>query len=646
VFDAAHFLHDVGVATTLNWRDARENGCKVNTDLDRLAEAHGIGLAFIDEMGNERHPSDAAKRRLLGILGVPAETDEDVQRGLAGLEAPPAYIPPWLEDGRAWGITCQLYALRSERNWGIGDFDDLGALAELAAAAGADFIGINPLHALFFADPGVFSPYTPSSRRFLNPLYIALDEAEWLSEADRPALAAARDAELVDYRCVAALKRKALEARFQRFQAEDPGAGSAGHSAFAGFSRRFGRRLENFALFEAISEAMVGRGLSCGWHGWPEAFHELHSDAVRLFRELNKERVLFHKWLQWVAYGQLAGAQRRAVAAGMRIGLYLDLAVGVSPDGAETWSGPETALRGVRIGSPPDAFNAKGQDWGLAPISPRAMQADHARLFGELLADAIGPAGAIRIDHAMSLMRLYLLADGLDGAEGAYVHYPFDDMLKAVSRTSHRKRALIVGEDLGTVPPNFRETMRANRVQGYRVLFFERDADRRFRLPQIYERDALACISTHDLPTLRGWWECHDIDDRERIGLDDAPAAQAARDQRGHDRWLMLGALSAADLLPEGLGPAARGETSVPGELTQELAIALSRFLAMTPCRLVALQLEDLAGMKERANLPGTVYEHPNWRRKLPVTIAALAQSAGFIDIARAVSETRPRSAD
>jgi 4-alpha-glucanotransferase len=618
----------------------------VSTELDRLAEAHGIGLAFIDEMGQQRFPSDAAKRRLLRVLGVPAETDEDIRRGLARLEAPPSYIPAWLKEGRAWGITCQLYALRSERNWGMGDFHDLGRLAELAAAAGADFVGVNPLHALFFADARIFSPYTPSSRRFLNPLYIAVDGLEGVSEPDGPTLQAARDVELIDYPAVARLKRDALEAAFRHFQAHHLGTGSDTDRAFAAFAREQGRRLENFALFEAVSEAMVAQGLSCGWHGWPEAFQEMGSSAVRQFRQDNDARVLFHKWLQWTARSQLAEAQRRAVAAGMRIGLYLDLAVGVSQDGADTWSEPETVLRNVRIGSPPDAFNAKGQDWGLAPISPRAMQTGQARLFGELIADAIGPAGAIRIDHAMSLMRLYLIADGLDGTDGAYVHYPFDDMLKALSRASHERQALIIGEDLGTVPPNFRETMRANRVQGYRVLFFERDMDRSFRLPASYERDALACISTHDLPTLRGWWEGHDIDDRERIGLDAPHVAQGAREQRSHDRVLMLAALSASGLLPDGLGPAARGEQPAPGELSRELAVALSRFLAVTPCRLVALQLEDLAEMKERANLPGTVDEYPNWRRKLPVNLDVLCQSPGFLAVTEAVAAERPSGRD
>ena len=618
----------------------------MSVELDRLAEAHGISLAFFDEMGNERLPSDDAKRRLLTALGVPAATDAEVGASLAALETPLCYIPSWLEDGRAWGITCQLYALRSTSNWGIGDFEDLARLAELAAGQGADFIGINPLHALFFAEPAVFSPYTPSSRRFLNPLYIAIDDAAGLSAADRKTLQAARDSELVDYEAVTRLKRASLEAQFAKFQADHLGTGSERAIAFEAFSRERGERLENFALFEVLSETMVAQGLSCGWQGWPQEFRAKESGAVGLFLDQNAERILFHKWLQWVAYDQLTKAQGRAIAAGMRIGLYLDLAVGVAQDGADTWSEPETVLRGVRIGSPPDAFNAKGQDWGLAPISPRALAAERGRIFRELVSDAIGPAGAFRIDHVMAMMRLYLIADGLDGTDGAYVHFPFEDMLKAVGGASQTSQAIIIGEDLGTVPPNFRETLRATRIQSYRVFFFERDwnGDRSFLPPHSYERDALACISTHDLPTLHGWWEGTDIDDRERIGLDDANAAAAARSSREIDRRQMLDAVAASGLLPDDLGPAQRGEQALPTQLPQSLAVALSRFLGRTPCRLVAIQLEDLAAMRERMNLPGTVNEQPNWRRKFPVTLEALFQSPDLLEIAAAVAGERPRS--
>ncbi len=618
----------------------------MSTELDRLAEAHGIGLAFIDEMGQERVPSDDAKRRLLGALGIPATTDDEVRRSLTALEAPLCYIPPWLETGRTWGITCQLYGLRSERNWGIGDFEDLARLAELAAQAGADFIGVSPLHALFFAEPRHFSPYAPSSRRFLNPLYIATDQFESSPDPDQEALKSLRAAEQVDYEAVARLKRAVLESEFIHFQANHLGSASETGAAFERFRQDHGERLESFALFEALSQTMVGRGLSCGWHGWPEDFKDKTSGAVRLFQDQNKERILFHIWLQWLAHDQLSKAQARAEAAGMRIGLNLDLAVGVSQDGADTWSEPEIVLRGVRIGCPPDAFNAKGQDWGLAPISPRSLRMDRARSFGELISDAMGPAGAVRIDHVMSLMRLYLIADGLDGTDGAYIHYPFDDMLKALSEASQTSRTTIIGEDLGTVPPNFRETMRAARIQGYRVLFFEREWDGRFRLPQDYERDALACISTHDLPTLTGWWEEHDLDDREQIGLDEADAAPGNRAQRAKDRELMIAALAASALLPERLAPVARGEQPVPTSLPQDLAVALSRFLARTPCRLVAIQLEDLAEMRERANLPGTTDEHPNWRRRLPLTLEALPRSPNFTAITQAVAKERPRHRD
>ncbi|MGF1622390.1 MAG: 4-alpha-glucanotransferase [Rhodomicrobiaceae bacterium] len=615
----------------------------MNSELDRLAEAHGICLVFRDEMGNERFPSDEAKRRLLAALGVPARTDDEVRQSLGKLGAPRCFRPPWLDNSRTWGITCQLYALRSARNWGMGDFEDLARLAELTAPLGADFIGINPLHALFLADPQRYSPYSPSSRRFLNPLYIAIDGFEALSDADRSALQAAREAGFVDYETVSRLKRKALEARFNGFQTDFAAGRATESAAFDAFRRQHGERLEDFALFEALSEAMVARGSSSGWTSWPEPFQSKSGAAVSEFRQQNSGRIAFHAWLQWLAHEQLANAQARALAAGMRIGLYLDLAVGVASDGADSWSEPGTVLRGARIGSPPDAFNAKGQDWQLAPISPHALKAEGGRLFGALISDAIGPAGAIRIDHAMALKRLYLIADGLDGGDGAYVEYPFDDMLAALGDASQQTQAIIIGEDLGTVPANFRETMRAAGVLGYRVLFFEREPDGSFRLPQDYERDALACISTHDLPTLRGWWEAHDLDDRVRIGLDEAADAARYRDQRDTDRWHMIAALSASGLLPPGLEPATRGEQAMPPALTDELAVALTRFLAATPCRLVAVQLEDLAGMAERANLPGTVHEHPNWRRKLPLDLNALPQTPLFAALTRTIAEARPR---
>lgn len=616
----------------------------MTAELDRLAHAHGISLSYTDEMGTERCPSDDCKRQLLEALSVSAATDDDVRRSLAAIEAPTCHIPGWLEHGRGWGITCQLYGLRSARNWGIGDFEDLARLAELAGPAGADFIGINPIHAQFIAEPRHFSPYAPSSRRFLNPLYIAVDMVEGAELPDTDALRSVREAELVDYPHVSRLKRAALNTAFACARAAGPTGDGVGPKSFEAFRGDHGAPLEDFALFEALSEAMVAKEHPCGWHAWPEAFRDRTGAAVQRFREHNGERILFHMWLQWIAQRQLAEAQARARVAGMRIGLYLDLAVGVTPDGASTWSGPDNVLRGVRIGCPPDAFNARGQDWGLAPLSPQTLEADRGRLFGQLLREAIGPAGALRIDHVMALMRLYLIPNALPSIDGAYVHYPLDRMLQALAQASRESETIVIGEDLGTVPPNFREVMRAARVLGYRVLFFEREPDGRLKPAQAYEADALACISTHDLPTLRGWWTLHDIDLRAQIGLDDAETAAAARTEREADRIRLLAALAESGVLPDELAPAARREAPPPDTLTQALSLALARFLARTPCRLVALQLEDLTGALDRANVPGTLDDHPNWQHKLPVTLEDLASAPDFRAIVEAVAAERPRT--
>jgi 4-alpha-glucanotransferase len=591
--------------------------------LDRLAEAYGIALSYVSDRGETLHVSDAAKRGLLEALGVPADSDAAIEAGLAALPAHVhhhdperrqacAFMPAWLGSGRAWGITCQLYGLRSGRNSGMGDFEDLAQLVELAARHGADFVGVNPLHALFLAAPGRFSPYSPSSRRFLNPLYIAVDRLEGVAPSDQAGLEVAREAELVDYAEVASLKRAAFYSAFAHFRHHHLSKGSAADAAFQSFRALHGNSLVGVALFEALSEHFAAQGLSAGWGDWPDDYKVSASAAVRAFRQRHADLVTFHAWLQWVAAEQLAEAQRRALAAGMRIGLYLDLAVSVVPDGADTWCAPDKVIAGARIGAPPDPFNATGQDWGLAPFSPAPMREGDMDGLRAVLDAAMRHAGAIRLDHVMALRRLYLIPQGRPSRDGAYVDYPLDGLLGVVAAASTERRTVVIGEDLGTVPHGFHDTMRAANLQGYRVLFFEREHDGGFRSPAAYDRNALACVSTHDLPTLAGWWTGRDIAERAKIGLaqDDVPAALA---HRLADRRAMIAALAREGLLPASQQGLAHRDAALPDRLDEALAVATHRLVAGTPCRLVAVQLEDLVGSEDCVNIPGTMDEHPNW---------------------------------
>jgi 4-alpha-glucanotransferase len=617
--------------------------------LDRLAHAYGIEADYISGTGERRTVSDATKIALLEALGIPAANEEDVQSSLqtvpvtADVTQPAdarCFVPDWLVNGRVWGITCQLYSLRSARNQGIGDFEDLARLAEQAAAAGADFIGVNPLHALFLADPNRCSPYSPSSRRFLNPLYIAVDRIpQAAADLDPVRIAALRDTELVDYDGVARLKRGALERAYRAFLSE----GQEGMNAFEEFCDTSGGALLSFALYEALSDELVRAGHPAVWHGWPEAYRAVNSDEVRRFAHEHAEGVGFHMWLQWIAERQLQSAQQRALAAGMRIGLYLDLAVGVAPDGADTWSDPDAVVADARLGCPPDMFNEGGQDWGLAPLSPKALGSGRLDVFEAVLLELTRSAGAVRIDHVMGLTRLYLIPAEAQASEGAYLRYPLRDLLRVLSDISWRRRTVVIGEDLGTVPSGFREMMHEAEIQGYRVFYFEREDDGRFRPPRAYSERALACISTHDLPTLKGWWKGTDIGERERLGITSTEGAAQMRGSRAHDRLLLLRLLNDEGLLPVEFQPVLHDDTPCPDELPAAVCIAVHAMIARAPSRLVAVQLEDLAGVGVQANLPGTVDEHPNWRRKLPMDVSDLIKTDLFQATTGALSRERPR---
>lgn len=618
--------------------------------------AYGLQVSYLGESGERQVAPVSAVRGVLRAMGAPDTELAKIEEfaAAAAKRNPPAivapgglrcHMPDWLETGRAWGVTCQLYGLRSARNCGIGDFEDLACLAERAAADGADFVGVNPLHALFTAAPERCSPFSPSNRRFLNPLYIALDRIPGVAspppvdDAQRRRLGAA---DCVDYDAVSRLKLDALQSLWQRIGTDASEWAGRPRRDFETFVADNGAPLVAHARFEALSNFMVAQEMGAGWHGWPEPFRDSGDPAVDRFAAEHDDEVRFHLWLQWIADAQLRDAKARARAAGMRIGLYLDFAVGAAPDGSATWSDPELVVPGANIGAPPDPFFRGGQDWGLAPMSPVVLRKRQFEPYRTVLAGAMRHAGAVRIDHAMSVYRLFWVPHGAAVSDGCYVLYPLPDMLRALADASHANRAIVIGEDLGTVPDGFRETMQRIDMLSCSILFFERTR-RGYRTARSYRRNALVSVSTHDLPPLAGWWRGKDIDLLRAIGIFDAARAEEQRSARDLDRHALTDRLVKEQARRRFAIRASFAGDPPTGHLTPGLAAAIHAYLARTPTRLLAVQFEDLCGARMPVNVPGTHEEYPNWRLRAPMTVDEAPQSELWAPIIGAVAHERPR---
>lgn len=604
--------------------------------LSELARRHGIALSYRDLGGRRVTAPRETVLKIMSALGAGAGLTASAMRPAKGKAC---HLPDWLVQRPAWGVSAQLYELRSRRNWGIGDFADLAELCRIAGAAGADFVGVNPLHSLFLADPERCSPFSPSSRLFLNPLYLAVDTVPGFRPdmVDRTEMKRLRGRDAVDYGAVRDLKLGALRAVRRVWQDE------AGLAAFHGFVERRGEALRRHALFEALSEHFAGKGMGAGWRGWPAAFRNADSGEVASFAAEHAEDVDFHAWLQFLADMQLAEAAQAARRAGMRIGLYLDFAVGEAPDGSATWSDPELAMVGLTIGAPPDVFSANGQDWSLTPQSPLLLAQSGFAPFRRTVDALLEHAGALRIDHAMALWQLFLVPEGGTPAAGTYLRYPMQKLLAELAGSSREHRAIIIGEDLGNVPPGFREVMAASSILSYRILYFEQD-ERGFIAPQKYPRLALACLSTHDLPTLDGWWMGGDIVLRRDHGLIDAKSAAEQQARRREERQALIRALLRAGAAGKAELPGSRRQSAAEGQpAPPALHVAAHRFLARTPSLLVGVRLADLTGETEPTNLPGTVDSYPNWRLKSSVLLEDLASTAPFELITGAVAAERPR---
>lgn len=551
------------------------------------------------------------------------------------------HLPDGGEERRLFGLAAHLYTLRHAEDQGIGDFSTLGRFAEEAGRAGAATIGLNPLHALFPGDRERASPYSPSDRRFLDPIFIDVSmlpaplAAAIGAEAPRAAVEAARLRTLshVDYAAVWAAKSGVLRAAFSAFEALAKNRRHPLAVEFEAFVARGGEALARFATFEAIA-AVTGATTASGF---PVDLARAEAPGVAAFAARHARVVRHSQFLQWLAERQLSEAAAKARAAGMPLGFYRDLAVGCAPDGAEAWGAGARLMHRVSVGAPPDPFAADGQVWSLPPLNPiESARLGHAP-FAELIRANMAHAGALRIDHVLGLRRLFVVPDGAKGSEGAYVDQPIEDLIGQLTLESRRAGCVVVGEDLGVVPWGFRERMAEAKILSYQVLWFEREGEG-FRSPQSYPALGTAIVGSHDLPTLAGWWTGEDLAEDLRLGRLAAEAAEGARQGRAREKRVLIDTLVASGLLP---GDPWSGE--LPADLTDAVAAAIHAYASQGRSMLALVQADDLSGEVERLNLPGTDRERPNWRRRLGVGVEEILDTDRGRAILAAVADRRVR---
>ena len=535
---------------------------------------------------------------------------------------------PLKEAKKLWGACVQLYTLRSEKNWGIGDFGDLKAMLPEVAKRGGAFIGLNPIHALYPANPESASPYSPSSRRWMNVIYIDVNAVEdfakseeaqawWKLPATQKKLKAARDVVQVDYTAVTELKMTALRMVWKRFAKRN----DEQMTAFRYFVDKEGESLYWQAAFDALHAYQVKEDpMRWGWPVWPEAYRTTESPEVHAFCKKHADEVDFYLWLQWLAYTQFADCWQTSQRDEMPIGLYRDLAVGVAEGGAETWCDRELYCLKASVGAPPDILGPLGQNWGLPPMDPHIIAARAYEPFIELLRANMKNCGALRIDHVMSVLRLWWIPYGETADHGAYVQYPVDALLSILALESKRHNCMVIGEDLGTVPVEIVSKLRKSGVYSYKVLYFENDHEKTFRSPKAYPEQSMAVATTHDLPTLRGYWESGDLTLGNELGLyPDADVLRGLYQDRELAKQGLLDALHKYGTLPQRAGHKASLMS-----MTATLSRGMQRYIADSNSALLGLQPEDWLQMSSPVNIPGTSTEYPNWRRKLSTSLEAM----------------------
>jgi len=559
------------------------------------------------------------------------------------------YSPEEASNEKMWGYAAQLYSLKSENNWGMGDFGDLLGLVEKSAKQGVSAIGLNPLHPLYPNNPAHRSPYSPTSRCFLNVMYIDVTKVpnyqscqaaqqRFTSDEFQAKLAFAKGTDLIDYPAVADVKYQILELLFADFSKNEDKALLA---EFEAFKTSQGEDLLSLTTFDALYEHFREMDENVyGWKMWPVDYQNPNSEAVKAFQASHAVRINYFAFLQWLAHRQLTAVTDSVKANEMPVGLYLDLAVGCDGSGVDVWCDKEVYVSGAAVGAPPDAMNTLGQDWGLTPINPVALKQQGYLPLVKALRSNMQYAGALRIDHILGLMRQYWVAPGMKADEGVYITFPLEDILRIIALESRREECVVIGEDLGNVPDGFGDIMAAAGLLSYKVLFFERWDSGFFMRPELYPAQSMVTVSTHDLPTLTGWWTGRDLEWRQQLDLyPNEEMGPQERNARIEDRGLLVSALDDLSVIDMSKTP----EQS-PAKMNTELSVAVQKYLAQAPSHIQLIPLEDALEIVEQVNIPGTIDQHPNWRQKLPVILEDFFQQESVIDIANAMQQARPRN--
>lgn len=533
------------------------------------------------------------------------------------------YMPQELENGKTWGLSVNLYCIRSSQNWGTGDFGDLKKIVRWISELKGGFIGINPLHAIPNKKPFGISPYSPITRLYKNFIYLDIEsipEVKELMAHDREiqdSLNELRSCELIDYEKVASLKISVLRNAFEIFYREHYLKDSIRYKDFQRYISEEGNNLESFAAYMALSEEF---GES--WQQWPEGYRTPSSHTVREYKKIHEKEILFYSYIQWLIDEQLKEIVKHSR---MPVGIYHDLAIGSIGGGSDAWMAQDVIADAIDLGAPPDDFNPTGQNWGLPPLVPERLKESGYEFFIQTIRKNMQHFGALRIDHALGMFRQFWIPKGMPASHGAYVKQPTEDLLRIITLESVRNRTVIIAEDLGTIGENVRETLFRFYMLSYRLLYFERNyPDPSFLSPERYPDIALCAATTHDLPTLYGWWVGRDIDLKKRLGIfPDESAWQRNISERERDKSLLIEAIKSQGLFSDAHSP-------YLDEMTPELCLVIYEYLARTPCKLVAVSLDDAIGTIDQQNMPGITDSYPSWMQKTPVTLEQMLSDKWF----------------